>query len=154
MRDALYAFQNELFLLARKIREGGNEVVPIVFFLTPQGIIPLLLHMEKDLWRPAILHGIAQLEAFATVLHMEAWVVEGPQVPVAIASGWAGLTSLEEYPGRKEALFSVLESVEGLQRTLKAPIEEGKLGDTCEAEVELFGGRVAGLFQLPSGQDC
>lgn len=144
--------QDGLFDIARSIREEGQEVAPIAFLISPDGVLVqvLLFTMPKDKWRPTILDGIKKTRALAVIVHTEAWVVGGADAPAALAAKLAGLPSLEVFPGRSEVLQSMLECKDGTTRTLTAGISDGGLGKTQVSDRRAVGGEMVGFFGTSS----
>ena len=144
--------QDTMLQRARTIRSSGEELLPIAFLLSPQGIHMMPLDFPNELWPDAIHSAIAQTQAHAIIIQSEAWVVIDDDVPEAVMAKLQGL-DLQEFPGRLERITSMMETNDGTLRQLHIDIlPNGSLGET-EEHIMTGGhthGRLTGFFPATS----
>lgn len=150
MANDLHRIQDSIMNSARKMREEGTEILPMVFFLTPHKSIPILpLDMEKDQWHGVIQRGIAATNAEGVVMVSEAYVLKSHS-PADMSALMAGM-SVQEMPGHVEMIMARLETRTGETRDLHAQIySDGRVGEIEQWETGETTGRLTHFFPQPN----
>jgi hypothetical protein len=148
--------QETLFMASRNIREGGQEVEPVVFFYLLGQIIASPLVGDTSKWREMIQNTLKEARSVEAVFVIsEGWTVPQSDVPMAMASRLAGLESIRDYPTSFEIVQCMMEKADGTSRIIYSAIHtDGSLGpvetlDLSKAN-QSFRGRLTNLFDLSS----
>ena len=132
MDHAFVSIQDNLFQKMRQIWTQHGHVHPMAFLLTGGDLRILALPGDKAEQQAELALHQQLHKPDAVVFHAEAWVVFGDAAAEAAAARQAGLSSLEAFPGRKEAVVSTLQVGEQT-RCLIAEVRPNRtLGPTTE----------------------
>lgn len=144
------AVQDEMVVAYRRQRSSNAEICVEACFLFSEGWMVLLKLWEipKELWRPAILQRIDELDPEAIVLHCEAYAASVTDAAsAALVTCLSGARSLDAFPGRVETFMSYLEERSGKKRILSAVVRgDGTMGEPEEFFGESIGGGLANFF--------